>query len=107
MKIMNGKFDRELDFILFKRFQKLAEAFTDMSLVINLRPDAKYYGERASILLKLEKIDLAFDDMKIALQIEPSNHHIFYQRALVHRSLNDFKSALRGTSNLLFSFKRL
>jgi len=79
---------------------KLEEAISHLTEAINLKPEPKYYVNRANALVRLKRFEEAHEDATKACKSDPSSKALFY-KAKAAEGLKSYKEAVRDFKKVL------
>ncbi len=79
-----------------KQLELFNEAYFDYSYSIRLEPEVGvHYCNRGLCLAKLKKLNLAIEDLNLAILYEPSGNH-FFTRGVIFSDFGKFQEAVDG-----------
>lgn len=85
----------------FEKILSWEDAYFDYCFAIRLDPDSGVaFGHRGLCLAKMQKFDIAMEDLTKACQMEPSNAN-YYNRASVGLDASMYHSALKDANHIL------
>lgn len=86
----------------YKLLEMFKESYFDYCLMIRMEPEVgTHFCNRGLVLAKMKKVDMAIEDLDVAIQYDPSPHH-YYSRAVTYSEFGKYDVAIKGTnSNIL------
>lgn len=90
----------------FQKLHKWTEAYFDYCFAIQMEPETgSYYSMRGLCLAKLQKVDMAIEDLTLACKYEAIPHN-YLTRSTLHMDNGDFQSALWDCNKALEFIQR-
>ena len=87
-----------------KALDRYSDAYFDYSFCIRLEPDVgAHYCSRGLCLAKLKKLDLATEDMHVAIQFDPSGSH-YFARGCILAEFDRPVEAIEGSAHCILLY---
>ena len=72
-------------------YNKAIELFSE---AIALNPQASAYSDRGLVFSLIDETEAAFADFNVAIELEPENANLYFNRAKIHRTQGNYTAAL-------------
>lgn len=95
-----GEYARLLEILGMERAQQIisrvARIISQNPSLVELKGDARKHFLQAEVLFNKEKFVEALEELDLALQLQPFNPQIYFNKAVIYEKLSDYKEAIEN-----------